>query len=500
MDFMKKISINRPFSKPSRKLTDKTVYLDIAIDQLESDRGRLINSAAVRRLQQKTQVFPLEKNSAVRSRLTHSLEVQQTGRFIVKTIFKKLSIEEQQQYGLCELERHIETIVEMACLMHDIGNPAFGHFGEYAINQWFSKNIEDIFIDRNREGQLASELMHELTQFEGNAQAIRLVSNVISLNLTYVQMASLIKYIKPAFSKESYDHHKLNNLYKKAGYFWSEKDIIEKLNAELDLGGVRHPFVYIMEAADDISYCLADIEDAVEKNILTIDELKKILIQYVNSNETMKVFQGSSKSKSVEEILNYIIDHPYDHMDDISSFFVQFRAIFIHVLVEYAATQFIKNIENIYDGCLNKGLMDMGGIETSFTKALKKIAIKYVFNNHEVRTLELKGYQIIKGLLDYYSVILKASHDDFFNIVESIVDDSKDIKILTKNKVLVHLVNRLAKKHIKSYYKIVMSLEEDADFKVKELYYRCRLIQDYISGMTDQFAFDEYQELSVSGI
>ncbi len=109
---------------------------------LESDRGRIINCSGVRRLQQKTQVFPLERNAAVRSRLTHSLEVQQNGRFIVQKLFSKLSDQELKDYGLTDMERSFESLVEMACLMHDIGNPAFGHFGEAAINHWFSAYLD----------------------------------------------------------------------------------------------------------------------------------------------------------------------------------------------------------------------------------------------------------------------------------------------------------------------------------------------------------------------
>ncbi|UYZ84494.1 dGTPase [Entomomonas sp. E2T0] len=503
IDFINKISINRLFSRKFERDRDRDIYLYKVASQLESDRGRIINSAAVRRLQQKTQVFPLEKNSAVRSRLTHSLEVQQTGRYIVKTIFDELSKQQLlDKYGLYGLEQHIETIVEMACLMHDIGNPPFGHFGEYAINQWFEKNIDAIFstIDGYKIVELADQLMFELKQFEGNAQAIRLVSNVISLNLTYVQLASLMKYIKPVYSQESFDDHPLSYLYKKGGYYWSEKELVDNLKEELILENRRHPFAYIMEAADDISYCLADIEDAVEKGILDIVMLKELFIKYVDSDEKIEVLQGyQTTNKTIEEVLDYITKNPYSHMDEVGSFFVQFRATLIQVLVKYAAKQFVNNIDQIYNGTLNKALMEMEGIESLLTQVLKKIAIKYVFCHHEVRTLELKGYQIITGLLECYLPVLKASYVDFFNIVEKIVKDD-DIKIKTKDKLLVHLVYRLAKKHIKSYYKAVISLDNDEELKIKELYFRCRLIQDYVSGMTDQFAFDEYQELKVAGL
>ncbi|NPE61504.1 dNTP triphosphohydrolase, partial [Dickeya dadantii] len=137
IDFSKKISFQRPFSKPKDK---KDAY---AIErEFESDRGRIINSAAIRRLQQKTQVFPLERNAAVRSRLTHSMEVQQVGRYIAKEILGQLRKSGQLgALGLGTLETPFESLIEMACLMHDIGNPPFGHFGEAAINNWFSQRL-----------------------------------------------------------------------------------------------------------------------------------------------------------------------------------------------------------------------------------------------------------------------------------------------------------------------------------------------------------------------
>ena len=159
MDFRNKI-------KADRVLQSSRTDLQSA---LESDRGRIINSAAVRRLQQKTQVFPLERNAAVRSRLTHSLEVQQTGRFIVQSVFRALSPEKLEQYGLTELERPAESLVEMACLLHDVGNPPFGHSGEAAINDWFSRELPLLSKHHNLEDNSHWQtLCKELAQFEGN--------------------------------------------------------------------------------------------------------------------------------------------------------------------------------------------------------------------------------------------------------------------------------------------------------------------------------------------
>ncbi|TOP04267.1 dGTPase, partial [Vibrio parahaemolyticus] len=202
----------------------------------ESDRGRILNSAAIRRLQQKTQVFPLERNAAVRSRLTHSLEVQQVGRYITQLIFRELSEKSKQEYKLIGLERQFESIVEMSCLMHDVGNPPFGHFGEQAINDWFSRNLLSLVIDKKGKPtiDLPKPIQRDLTNFEGNAQAIRLVHTLLELNLTYSQVSGVFKYTRrgdqPSPKTQSNPElHDYDYLMKKVGYYLSEHRYIESL-------------------------------------------------------------------------------------------------------------------------------------------------------------------------------------------------------------------------------------------------------------------------------
>src|SRR5471030_1718035 len=190
IDFKTKFNFQRPFSSPIEARDEYDV-----VRQFESDRGRIINSAAIRRLQQKTQVFPLEKNAAVRSRLTHSLEVQQVGRHIAKEILHRLRRQGKLDVlGLADFTDPFESVVEMSCLMHDIGNPPFGHFGESAINNWFAKRMDIASCGavpqsadsctfnflRLLEGEdqlnlFRSKIRHDLCNFDGNAQAIRLV-------------------------------------------------------------------------------------------------------------------------------------------------------------------------------------------------------------------------------------------------------------------------------------------------------------------------------------
>lgn len=250
IDFKQKISFQRPFGKSSSAEDEYEITR-----VFESDRGRIVNSAAIRRLQQKTQVFPLERNAAVRSRLTHSLEVQQVGRYIAKEILNRFKQDKKiTAYGLDKLLDPFESIVEMACLMHDIGNPPFGHFGESAINNWFTKQMDpngggaeprgkdhcQVNALRLREGEtelntLRSKIRHDLSQFEGNAQAIRLVYSLLKLNLTYAQVGCILKYTKPAYWSGDIpaSHH---YLMKKPGFYLAEEDYVKDLRRELNMG------------------------------------------------------------------------------------------------------------------------------------------------------------------------------------------------------------------------------------------------------------------------
>ncbi len=202
INFLTKLNYQRNYN--SSKSPKISAHNEDAVNrQFESDRGRIINSAAIRRLQQKTQVFPLEQNAAVRSRLTHSLEVQQVGRYISKTVLHELKKKNLlEKYGLEERCDAFESLVEMSCLMHDIGNPPFGHFGEAAIQSWFSQLLAPQYqftpespdpcriaamrlTGDERLDLFRRQLKQDLCSFEGNAQGIRMVHRLLKLNLTY---------------------------------------------------------------------------------------------------------------------------------------------------------------------------------------------------------------------------------------------------------------------------------------------------------------------------
>ncbi|MBI0103505.1 dGTPase [Gilliamella sp. W8145] len=492
IDFNKKINYQRYASK-QRQASDEYSVLRF----FESDRGRILNSAAIRRLQQKTQVFPLERNSVVRTRLTHSMEVQQVGRYIVKEIVNRLSLSGKlKTFGLDKSVMSIESLVEMACLMHDIGNPPFGHFGEAAINQWFTTrlginndssypilNINE--TDAQSLKSLKLKIRQDLANFEGNAQAIRLVHTILRLNLTYSQIASILKYSKPAYWSNDIPDE-FSYLMKKPGYYLSEESFVNELSQQLDIQPFhRYPLTYIMEAADDISYCIADLEDAVEKKILTVQQLYRYL----------KDAWGPVKKG---DLFDEVVNKPYDNLKKnefeaigIDQFFMYLRVNTIAKLVPHAAERFIENIETIYHGSFNHALLEDHEAEYKLLNIFKTVGFEHIFNHEMVENIELQGYRIITGLLDIYSPLLNMSTDDFINLAKT--SNHKNYPIETR------LYHKLSAKHCVAYQQAIASLDKGhCNFKCWEFYYRCRLIQDYISGMTDHFAYDEYRKLMVT--
>ncbi|CAK9884004.1 MAG: Deoxyguanosinetriphosphate triphosphohydrolase [Candidatus Erwinia impunctatus] len=494
IDFRMKINYQRCY-RPQQELKDEYEILRV----FESDRGRIINSAAVRRLQQKTQVFPLERNSAVRSRLTHSLEVQQVGRHIAKEILGRFkSTGMLESYGMGQLTGPFESIVEMACLMHDIGNPPFGHFGEAAINDWFRQRLvpdaqtgdperdecqsEVLRYANDSVNDLREKVRWDLCHFEGNAQAIRMVHSLLKMNLTWAQVGCIFKYTRPAWMRgelpASHDY-----LMKKPGYYLSEEGYIERLQQALNLSPLcRFPLTYIMEAADDISYCVADLEDAVEKNIFTVEQLYQHLYDAWPNHQPDDLFSvivtsALHKSRS-----------PRFSRSSKDQFFMYLRVHTVARLVPHAASRFIKNIDAIYHGSFNHALLEDGSPQNQLLEIFKKIAFRYVFNHPDVEQLELQGYRVISGLLEIYSPLLTLTHQQFKELTQK--------SYLKGYPIETRLFHKLSTRFLLAYTEAVEKLDSRAnDIAVWEYYYRARLLQDYVSGMTDQYAWDEYRRL-----
>lgn len=465
-------------------------------DSLNSDKSRVIFSSPFRRLQQKTQVFGLETNAGVRSRLTHTLEVASTGVSIAKKIADTLIKEKK-------LEPNLKTsfieITETCCLLHDIGNPPFGHFGEAAIRKWFGLNWENSFlkaigkskIDETTNAKydtLKNKLINDFIYFDGNPQGIRIILHLKNLpiedyengfNLTFSQILSCVKYIgNPNDVQGDPIQHK------KPGYFHSESKKIDAIRKHLNWN-TRFPITYIMEAADDISYCLSDIEDGIEKGIVNTETFFKELENFW-VNPDLKKFE-----------LNSLYQVPKYKLSDYKSpkDFYFFKIRVTRNLTRIASSLFIKNEELIING--NCGdLLDYDEDAKALLDALKQFARKNLFRSKEAEYIELAGYKVIFGLLESYRDLLELSAESF-NLLISAEHDTKILKGKDLD-IQWRLFNMLPAKHKDAYCFEVRKLNEReiADFEQKEWYYRAHLLTDFISGMTDTFALETYRMLN----
>lgn len=477
IDYKQKFTLDREFY-PSK---------DIEIT-VESDRGRILSSASLRRLQKRTQVFALELNASIRSRLTHSMEVAQNARYIARTILQELKKDNLETFALEEFENAFISTSEMTSLLHDIGNPPFGHFAEETINKWLNKNITPLFDKFKTEDEelenLKSMLLKDIYNYDGNAQAIRIITKLQRLNLSYFQIISVLKYTRAAYEDKPSKEDNLSYIKKKPGFYYSEKEFLYKVQETLNIKeGHRFPITYIMEAADDISYLTADLEDSVEKGILSLDEVYTIICnecEKQNEEFLLEIIKKQyKKAKENEE--------PYQF----NMFFTFLRVSLITSFVNHVSKIYIENHQAVFDGSFNHALLEYDK-ESKYYKAykvLKDISMKYIYKNKEVQTLELQAYKIINTLFDIYKPLLELSSLDF----EALLKD-EEIECFISQR----LIKRISSKQIVAYQNDVGKLEKSdlKKYEILELYYRVRLIIDYISGMTDDYALEEYQILS----
>ncbi|MCX8480035.1 MAG: dNTP triphosphohydrolase [Chitinophagales bacterium] len=373
-------STQRP-GKPSLNSDIRTEY--------QRDFDRLIFSGPFRRLQNKTQVFPLPGSTLVHNRLTHSLEVASigrslgkiTGRMLVQQFEGVLTEEAKEFYG-----HHLSEVIAAACLAHDIGNPAFGHSGEKAISHFFLNGG----VDKN----LFSEAeWKDLTNFEGNANALRLLTHQFNgrlpggYRLTLTTLATILKYPCEALGSDKSKVH-----LKKYGFFQTEKELFLKIVNEFGLlqenenplQYCRHPFVYLLEAADDIAYRIIDFEDAARLGIITVDLMREKVLKLLMELRRDDISE-------VEETLNMI----GDENEKLS--YLRSRAI--NTLTFSAADVFMQNIQVILEGKYQSTLIDEIQLRSDSLKEIEKISIQKIYNHPTVVEIELAGYNVMKELL-----------------------------------------------------------------------------------------------------
>lgn len=358
-----------------------------ARSEFQRDYDRIIFSSPFRRLQNKTQVFPLPGSIFVHNRLTHSLEVASVGKSLGRIHYNKLKKEDPDIDQKFPLLSEIGNIVSAACLAHDLGNPAFGHSGESAISHYFIEGA-----GKRYEQQVTEQQWKDLTNFEGNANALRILTHPYagkgygSFALTYSTIAAIAKY--PCASLAGNDKTKIYR--KKYGFFQSEQQGFEKIAAELELSKVqeiplifkRHPLVYLVEAADDICYNIIDLEDAQRLKILTYQEVEDLLLPLCNDEEMPKRL---AEIEDVDAKVGYL------------------RARSINTLVRQCSELFYKEEQAILEGTFNASLIDL--IDEPFRSIMKKIekvSVKKIYNYSSVVQIEVAGYKVMGGLLEEF--------------------------------------------------------------------------------------------------
>lgn len=474
----------------SKRLRQSTIGRPTINVEAESDRGRVLFCPSFRRLQQKAQVFSLESNAAVRSRLTHSLEVAQIGRLLAELIADKLvSLSELS----ADRKQAFITFVETACLMHDIGNPPFGHFGEAAITSWFAEHGREVMGEAlglgagGVRGDLcpkAKEALSDFLEFDGNPQGFRIVASLqgqndsTGLNLTVTTLAAFLKYARCAGEEGKPPFNK------KAGYFQSEKEIVGRVWGALGYRAPqRFPLAYIMEAADDIAYCVSDLEDSAEKKIVdanaAILEIRESYIARQNLAEAERLDVSHSSHSKVLKVLNEFLSD-----DSLRGNYTQFRAALNWILVQDACSVYLDRHSEIKSGVVTT-LLPKNLPSGAILDELRTFCRRRVYVHESVQKVELAGYAAIKGLLDNFKCLLKLSEEDFNAALRDERKSASGKSIVIPAKLL----SLFPEKHKRAYR------ESEKSDCFNEWQARAHLVVDYISGMTDDFSVSIHRML-----
>lgn len=461
------------------------------IEDLEKDYKAIISSAAFRRLQDKTQVFPLDKSDFVRTRLTHSLEVATIARQLGIMITQKK--EDRNESALVKAMKNkqvadkIPSALSCAGLLHDIGNPPFGHFGEVVIGEWYEKELgkKEFRYKGTEISELLDDAMkRDLSNFEGNAQALRILSKSRNkeisheINLTSGVISALVKY--PTSSIDFTSHKDPDIRRHKLGYYQAEKVSFMKISKETgtwlgEKNVVRHPLAFLMEAADDIAYSTADLEDAFKKKLFSLEEFIKF---FEDKIEKIPDSQWPMRDKS-KKLLNNLLERV-----DKNGHTTEGKLIAFQNWMDYArgwfmycvAFSFDINYEQIMQGEYSKELLE-GTFHEKSVEIFKDAMKEYVYGDPEIVKLELAAKKIIFSLLD-----------DFVHAVIYWQAEEKGKYELSKaDKKLCGLIPD----NLKEDYKKARTNDEAYD-----LYLRFMMVNDFISGMTDSYAKNLYQELN----
>jgi dGTPase len=413
----------------------------------ERDYDRIIFSYPFRRLQDKTQVFPLPEQDFVHTRLTHSLEVSSVGRSLGKTAGDEIL---KRNPGLSQLgitRNDFGAIVSAACLTHDLGNPPFGHTGEDAISDYFKNNPNGKFF----QSLVTRDEWQDLINFEGNAQGFRILtdSKYQGLKLTTPTLAAFTKY--PRQSQLARPQKKRIS-QKKFGYFQTEKDIFQQLAGklglkELDTGVAwcRHPLAFLVEAADDICYHIIDLEDGCQLGL-------------VSEKETIDLFATVMGERFIASKLNQI----QGRNEKIGLL----RAVSIGILIDQCAQVFVDHEQEMLAGNFDQALTDLIP-SRQVLKEIINVSVKKLYQSRMVLEIEAGGFEVLGGLLEAFT---------------------------TASYSYIHQKDNISKKQLSAF----RLLPDDIKYSITNeisIYRILRIILDYVSGLTDRHAVGIYRKL-----
>lgn len=461
-----------------RQSASKSVNKTDLRNEFQKDYHRIICSASFRRLQDKTQVFPLDKSDFVRTRLTHSLEVASFAKSLGQTAFQYLIDNNRDEELTPEIKEKVCSILECAGLLHDIGNPPFGHFGEDSIRNWFRNNLSKIeFKGTSVEDYLNEQMKNDLYHFEGNAQALRLLTKLHYLvdengmHLTYALLNTLIKY---PVSSCGINKHSGNIKDKKMGYYFAEQELFEDITESTGAVNCRYPLTFLLEAADDIAYRTADIEDAVKKGFLSYSQLLEELRSEVYIKKCADEQEMQSYQSAVAMLESKYARAKEKSMPNPELNAVQNWIIYVQGQLLYCASYgFTKNYQCIMNGTFNREVMSVSR-GNALSEALGSIAFEYVFKSQIIYKTEIAAGNMINFLLDKF--------------VPTAVKYDTDDELSPMDKRIIYLISD----NYRQIYKIYSSGKDENE----KLYLRLLLVTDYICGMTDSFAKRLYQELN----
>ncbi len=439
--------------------------------EFEKDYHRIIGSASFRRLQDKTQVFPLDKSDFIRTRLTHSLEVSSLGKSLGQNIGENILTYRKSSGFTVQMKEDICHILECAGLIHDIGNPPFGHFGETAIREWFERNLPSLtFHGRAVEDMLTEQMREDFYHFEGNAQALRLVTKLHYLvdehgmNLTCALLNTIVKYPVPS---DKINKKSGNIKDKKMGYYYADRHIFEEITEATGAGNMRHPLTYILEAADDLAYKTADIEDAFVKGFISYHTLERELTELKEKHP----------------------DSPFDALGKLQELYERGREKQPNNPESYAVKNWIVRVQGFLISCATYGFTShydeimagtfcydlfYGTFGEALMDLLGDMAFRYVFSSRTIYKMEVSEAVILDFLMD--KLVHAVLYYDTGDKLDSI--DSRVVSFISDN------------------YKNAYKLQAEGKTEEEKLYLRLLLVTDYVCGMTDSYAKRLYQEMN----